>query len=92
MQEMASARPRSMHAGQETPGASTPAGREAKLATLYARWDQFAAEYEAARRAGDQETMTNLRGLLLLIKKEIVRLHGQPPEFPYPDDAHVADL
>src|SRR6185503_11995435 len=54
----------------ETPPNAATAER---LKTLYARWDQFANEYEAARKRNDQEVMTNLRGLMLLIKKEIRR-------------------
>jgi hypothetical protein len=75
-------------------GSGGPGGaeREARLRTLYARWEQFAAEYSAARQRNDQEVMTNLRGLMLLIKKEIARLRGTLPEFPYPDEPHLADL
>ncbi|HEU5317466.1 MAG TPA: hypothetical protein VFX49_15245 [Chloroflexota bacterium] len=74
-----------MVAGQQTE-------REGRLKTLYARWDQFANEYEAARKRNDQEVMTNLRGLMLLIKREIRRLGGELREFPYPDEPHLADL
>ncbi len=70
---------------------SNPATAE-RLKTLYARWDQFANEYEAARKRNDQEVMTNLRGLMLLIKKEIRRLGGELREFPYPDEPLLADL
>jgi hypothetical protein len=65
--------------------------REERLQTLTARWQQFAAEYVAARGRNDQELMTNLRGLLLLIKREILRLGGTLPEFPA-DENHLADL
>ena len=68
------------------------ATREERLKTLYARWDQFANEYEAARKKNDQEVMTNLRGLMLLIKREIKRLGGELRAFPYPDAPHLADL
>ncbi|MGI8424281.1 MAG: hypothetical protein ACR2NO_09275 [Chloroflexota bacterium] len=72
--------------------AGAPTAREERLKTLYARWDQFSNEYEAARRQNDQEVMTNLRGLMLLIKREIKRLDGALREFPYPDASHLADL
>ena len=73
--------------------AASPAAREHRLETLYARWDQFAAEYDTACGSNDQETMTNLRGLLLLIKKEIVRLAGKVPAFPGGNgEHHLADL
>jgi tRNA C32,U32 (ribose-2'-O)-methylase TrmJ len=74
-----------------TPANANPATAE-RLKTLYARWDQFANEYEAARKRNDQEVMTNLRGLMLLIKKEIRRLGGELREFPYPDEPLLADL
>ena len=35
--------------------------------------------------------MTNLRGLMLLIKREIKRLGGPLPEFPA-EENHLADL
>lgn len=72
-----------------------PAGgahRDERLKTLYARWNQFATEYEAARTQNDQELMTNLRGLMILIKREIHRLGGELPKFPYPDEPLLADL
>ena len=68
------------------------AQREERLKLLYARWDQFANEFEAARKKNDQEVMTNLRGLMLLIKREIKRLGGELRAFPYPDEPHLADL
>ena len=68
------------------------ASPEERLKTLYARWDQFANEYETARKRNDQEVMTNLRGLMLLIKREIKRLGGELRAFPYPDAPHLADL
>jgi hypothetical protein len=74
-----------------TPPGAQPS-REDRLKTLYARWDQFAAEYAAARQVNDQEVMTNLRGLMILIKREIAKLGGALPEFPYPDEPHLADL
>jgi hypothetical protein len=63
-----------------------------RLKTLYARWDQFSNEYEAARKRNDQEVMTNLRGLMLLIKRAIKRLGGELRQFPYPDEPLLADL
>ena len=74
--------------------AGTPpnAATAERLKTLYARWDQFANEYEAARKRNDQEVMTNLRGLMLLIKKEIRRLGGELRDFPYPGEPLLADL
>jgi hypothetical protein len=29
---------------------------------------------------------------MLVIKRQIARLGGELPEFPYPDDPHLADL
>ena len=68
------------------------ATRDERLKTLYARWDQFANEYETARKRNDQEVMTNLRGLMLLIKREIKKLGGELRRFPYPDEPLLADL
>lgn len=79
-------------AQSRTPSGTSGANREERLKTLYARWDQFAGEYERARTRGDQEVMTNLRGLMLLIKREIKRLGGELRDFPYPDEPHLADL
>ena len=84
-------RPAELHRGGGTTPAS-PAAREERLQTLYARWEQFAGEFHAAHEVNDQEVMTNLRGLLLLIKKEIVKLGGKTPEFPIHGDFHLADL
>jgi hypothetical protein len=70
----------------------TGGARDARLEQLYAKWDQFEAEYGTARERNDQEVMTNLRGLMLLIKREIKRLGGTMREFPYPDGAHLDDL
>jgi hypothetical protein len=79
--------------GTPTPSPTTAApARQARLQTLYTRWDQFVAEYEQARRRGDEELMTNLRGLLLLIKKEIARLGGEQRRFPASEDHLLADL
>jgi hypothetical protein len=76
----------------ETRAAARPGqDREARLQMLYERWKQFAEEYEVARRKNDQEVMTNLRGLMLLIKREIRRLGGEPPSFPA-EVNFVADL
>ena len=66
--------------------------RDARLKTLQGKWDQFAAEYKVARERNDQEVMTNLRGLMLTIKREIKRLGGPLPVFPYPGEPHLADL
>ena len=71
---------------------ATAPTREERLKTLYARWDQFANEYEAARKRNDQELMTNLRGLMVLIKREIKKLGGELRQFPYPDEPLLADL
>jgi hypothetical protein len=72
-------------------GAQQDEVRDKRLEQLYARWDQFATEYAAAREGNDQEVMTNLRGLMLLIKREIKRLGGALPEFPA-EENHLADL
>jgi tRNA C32,U32 (ribose-2'-O)-methylase TrmJ len=72
--------------------AAAQGAREERLRTLYERWEQFAKEYGAARARNDQEVMTNLRGLMLVIKRQISKLGGQLPEFPYPDEPHLADL
>ena len=66
--------------------------KDERLKLLYARWDQFANEYEGARMRNDQEVMTNLRGLMLLIKREIKKLGGELKQFPYPEESHLADL
>lgn len=71
---------------------ATRQSREERLRTLRERWQQFAGEYSQARQGNDQEVMTNLRGLMILIKKEIVRLGGEAPQFPYPDEPLLADL
>jgi hypothetical protein len=72
-------------------GAQQDEVRDKRLEQLYARWEQFATEYAAAREGNDQEVMTNLRGLMLLIKREIKRLGGPLPEFPA-EENHLADL
>jgi hypothetical protein len=72
-------------------GAQQAEVRDKRLEQLNARWDQFATEYAAAREGNDQEVMTNLRGLMLLIKREIKRLGGPLPEFPA-EENHLADL
>lgn len=66
--------------------------REQRLEALYAKWEQFSEEYTAAQVRNDQELMTNLRGLMLLIKRDIKRRGGQLPDFPYSDVHHLADL
>ena len=65
--------------------------REARLKTLNEKWREFAGQYGTARARNDQEVMTNLRGLMLLIKREIRRLGGPLPEFPA-DENHLTDL
>lgn len=74
------------------PAAATAESRAQRLETLYARWEQFSGEYTAAQARNDQELMTNLRGLMLLIKRDIERRGGQLPDFPYSDEHHLADL
>ena len=61
---------------------ASPAARTFRLAALSGRWEQCAAEYVASRTSNDQETMTNLRGLMMLIQAEIGRLGGEIPAFP----------
>ncbi len=63
-----------------------------RLETLRQRWSQFASEYAAARARNDQEVMTNLRGLMILIEREILRLGGEVPRFPAEGEYHLADL
>ncbi len=72
--------------------ALTPSERQARLVTLEAKWTQFAKEYGEQRRQGNQEVMTNLRGLMLSIKREVARLGGKLPEFPVDSPNHLADL
>ena len=74
-----------------TAAADKGEANEARLKNLYARWEQFAREYTAAHARNDQEVMTNLRGLMLLIKREIRRLGGELPPFPV-EGNHLADL
>jgi hypothetical protein len=73
------------------PAAGKGEASEARLRTLNAKWEQFAAEYVEARKSNDQEVMTNLRGLMLLIKREIRRLGGELPPFPA-EGSLLADL
>ena len=89
-QNLTQYRPAALKTGAPPP--ATPEAREERLKSLYARWEQFAKEYELASRANDQETMTNLRGLMLLIKREILRLGGQVPPFPHGGEHNLADL
>ncbi|MBI3974723.1 MAG: hypothetical protein HY332_25890 [Chloroflexi bacterium] len=84
-------RPDELHTGGGPPP-PPPTARETRLRALDQKWNQFAAEYKSARDRNDQETMTNLRGLMILIKKEIVKLGGTPPEFPSHGEHHLADL
>jgi hypothetical protein len=67
-------------------------GRAARLRALYRRWDEFAVEYEHARAGNDQQHMTNVRGLMLLIKREIRRLGGETRDFPVGGRAHLGDV
>jgi len=89
-ERMTQYRPAALKTGE--PPAATPEAREARLQALYARWEQFAKEYEPASQANDQETMTNLRGLMLLIKRELLRLGGVVPPFPSGGEHNLADL
>jgi hypothetical protein len=66
--------------------------RGSRLRTLRVRWDEFAAEYKQARARNDQQHMTNVRGLMVLIKQEIQRLGGVIPDFPVRGPAHLGDL
>jgi hypothetical protein len=66
--------------------------RGARLRTLRLRWDEFAAEYEQARARNDQQLMTNVRGLMVLIKREMQRLGGALPDFLVRGRAHLGDL
>jgi hypothetical protein len=80
-------------AGSPESGLGTRTGsREERLAALRAKWEQFVAEYAQARARRDEELMTNLRGLLLLIKKEKRRLGADLPPFPSEGEHHLADL
>ena len=88
--DMRTLRPEAIRTGAPAP--ATPEARETRLAALYERWEQFASEYGAARQVNDQEKMTNLRGLMVLIKKEITRLGGNVPEFPMHGENFLADL
>ncbi|MGH2354927.1 MAG: hypothetical protein ACRDJN_25230 [Chloroflexota bacterium] len=88
-QDMAEQRPGLL---RRDPASNTSGARDERLKTLYAKWDQFVGEYREAQQQGDEELMTNLRGLMLLIKKEIRRLGGQMRDFPYSDEHHLADL
>src|SRR5262249_21126991 len=73
------------------PAARRGEASEERLKILYGRWDEFAQEYAVAREQNDQEVMTSLRGLMLLIKREIRRLGGELPPFPA-EENHLADL
>lgn len=84
-------RPAVLKSGQLTPAESEQSRKE-RLQKLYDRWKQFSAEYEVAHNARDQEVLTNLRGLMLLIKKEILRLGGEVPTFPAHGEFFLADL
>jgi outer membrane lipoprotein SlyB len=59
--------------------------KDERLRSLYERWGQLKVEYEAARDQNAQQLMTNLRGLMLIVQREIRELGGDVPEFPYSD-------
>ncbi len=59
-----------------------PEEREERLRSLRERWHELEAQYVDARGRNAQQLMSNLRGLLL-VKREIGRLGGELPEFPY---------
>jgi hypothetical protein len=60
-----------------------PDDRDERLRILRTRWDDLEAEYKEAQARNAQQHMTNLRGLMLIVKREIGRLGGRVPEFPY---------
>lgn len=66
--------------------------RRMRLQTLQRRWDEFAVEYEQAQARNDQQHMTNVRGLMILIKQEMRRLGGEVRESPFRGQAHLGDL
>jgi hypothetical protein len=72
--------------------AASDGGRPTRLRALYRRWDEFAVEYERARAGNDEQHMTNVRGLMLLIKREILRLGGETRDFPAGGRAHLGDV
>lgn len=69
-----------------------PVEREGRIRALRARWDQFALELVDAGREGDLEVMTNLRGLMLAIKRDAARLGATLPDYPIGGPNHLADL
>ena len=64
------------------PGVS-PEAREERLRALRERWRDLETQYVEARERNAQQLMSNLRGLMLSIKREIGRQGGKVPEFPY---------
>ncbi len=72
--------------------ALTPSEKQARLETLQGKWTQFAREYGEQQLQGNQEGLTNLRGLMLSIKREVARLGGKLPKFPVGSPNHLADL
>lgn len=69
-----------------------PVEREVRARVLQARWDQFAREFAEQQAAGNQEVMTNLRGLMLAIKRDAARIGVALPDFPGGGANHLADL
>lgn len=69
-----------------------PVEREVRVRALQARWDQFSKEFAEQQRAGNLEVMTNLRGLMLAIKRDAARLGLSLPDFPVGGPNHLADL
>ena len=69
-----------------------PVEREVRARALQARWDQFSKEFAEQQRAGNLEVMTNLRGLMLAIKRDAARLGLSLPDFPVGGPNHLADL
>ena len=57
--------------------------REERLRALRDRWHDLETQYVAARERNAQQLMSNLRGLMLSVKREIGRQGGELPEFPY---------
>jgi hypothetical protein len=69
-----------------------PVEREVRARALQARWNQFAQEFAEQQRAGNLEVMTNLRGLMLAIKRDAMRIGLVLPDFPVSGPNHLADM
>ena len=69
-----------------------PVEREVRARALQARWDQFSKEFAEQQRTGNLEVMTNLRGLMLAIKRDAARIGLALPDFPVGGPNHLADL